>query len=144
MSFMCWSVRINVAVLTLLNRDKPLQLLTKGDNNLADDTELYAKGQDYLKRSGHYWQRRGLYSLRGLCHNPLVGTPLVEDGSIRPDGCHGSLTKGIEWSIYLCPLRTSSTLCNLAQPSRRRSGAAHTNYYGLARIGPFLTLPSAV
>ena len=40
-----------MAVLTLLNRDKPLQLLTKGDNNLADDTELYARGQDYLKRS---------------------------------------------------------------------------------------------
>ncbi|KAI9771616.1 MAG: Signal peptidase complex catalytic subunit [Geoglossum simile] len=28
----------------------PLQLLTKGDNNLADDTELYAHGQDYLNR----------------------------------------------------------------------------------------------
>ncbi|KAF7552662.1 hypothetical protein G7Z17_g4186 [Cylindrodendrum hubeiense] len=26
------------------------QLLTKGDNNLSDDTELYAKGQDYLVR----------------------------------------------------------------------------------------------
>ncbi|RQM06023.1 hypothetical protein DH86_00003848 [Scytalidium sp. 3C] len=24
------------------------KLLTKGDNNVADDTELYAKGQDYL------------------------------------------------------------------------------------------------
>ncbi|MCJ1301191.1 Signal peptidase complex catalytic subunit [Hypocenomyce scalaris] len=31
---------------------KPLRLLTKGDNNLADDTELYARGQDYLERSG--------------------------------------------------------------------------------------------
>ncbi|MCJ1468226.1 Signal peptidase complex catalytic subunit [Pseudocyphellaria aurata] len=31
--------------------DTPLKLLTKGDNNLADDTELYAKGQDYLTRS---------------------------------------------------------------------------------------------
>ncbi|KAH0543473.1 Signal peptidase complex catalytic subunit [Glutinoglossum americanum] len=29
---------------------EPLQLLTKGDNNLADDTELYAHGQDYLNR----------------------------------------------------------------------------------------------
>ncbi|KAI9831445.1 MAG: Signal peptidase complex catalytic subunit [Sarea resinae] len=29
----------------------PLRLLTKGDNNLADDTELYARGQDYLERS---------------------------------------------------------------------------------------------
>ncbi|KAI1026812.1 hypothetical protein LB505_000895 [Fusarium chuoi] len=26
-------------------------LLTKGDNNLSDDTELYAKNQDYLVRS---------------------------------------------------------------------------------------------
>lgn len=26
------------------------QLLTKGDNNVADDTELYARGQDYLER----------------------------------------------------------------------------------------------
>ena len=32
-------------------RDEPLRLLTKGDNNLADDTELYARGQDYLTRS---------------------------------------------------------------------------------------------
>lgn len=31
--------------------DEPLQLLTKGDNNLADDKELYARGQDYLTRS---------------------------------------------------------------------------------------------
>ncbi|KAF7188757.1 Signal peptidase complex catalytic subunit sec11 [Pseudocercospora fuligena] len=29
----------------------PLQLLTKGDNNAADDTELYARGQSYLDRS---------------------------------------------------------------------------------------------
>lgn len=26
------------------------KLLTKGDNNAADDTELYARGQDYLNR----------------------------------------------------------------------------------------------
>ncbi|KAI9789791.1 MAG: Signal peptidase complex catalytic subunit [Piccolia ochrophora] len=31
--------------------DKALQLLTKGDNNNADDTELYARGQSYLDRS---------------------------------------------------------------------------------------------
>ena len=31
-------------------RDQPLRLLTKGDNNVADDTELYARGQDYLDR----------------------------------------------------------------------------------------------
>ncbi|KAH6718611.1 signal peptidase-like protein complex catalytic subunit SEC11 [Leptodontidium sp. 2 PMI_412] len=26
------------------------KLLTKGDNNVADDTELYARGQDYIER----------------------------------------------------------------------------------------------
>lgn len=31
--------------------EAPLQLLTKGDNNAADDTELYARGQSYLDRS---------------------------------------------------------------------------------------------
>ena len=31
-------------------RQEPLKLLTKGDNNAADDTELYARGQDYLDR----------------------------------------------------------------------------------------------
>ena len=34
-----------------LYREQLLKLLTKGDNNLADDTELYARGQDYLERS---------------------------------------------------------------------------------------------
>ncbi len=32
-----------------VRRDKA-QLLTKGDNNAGDDTELYARGQDYLER----------------------------------------------------------------------------------------------
>lgn len=27
-----------------------MRLLTKGDNNAADDTELYARGQSYLDR----------------------------------------------------------------------------------------------
>lgn len=31
-------------------RDEPLSLLTKGDNNAADDTELYAQGQNFLNR----------------------------------------------------------------------------------------------
>jgi len=30
--------------------DQPLELLTKGDNNGADDTELYARDQSYLQR----------------------------------------------------------------------------------------------
>lgn len=32
------------------SRSEPLQLLTKGDNNAADDTQLYARGQSYLNR----------------------------------------------------------------------------------------------
>jgi signal peptidase len=32
-----------------INNPSP-QLLTKGDNNQADDTELYARGQSYLDR----------------------------------------------------------------------------------------------
>ncbi|KAA8646400.1 signal peptidase complex catalytic subunit SEC11 [Aspergillus tanneri] len=41
-------------------------LLTKGDNNVADDTELYARGQDYLNR-----QEDIVGSVRGYI--PLVG-----------------------------------------------------------------------
>jgi signal peptidase len=33
------------------NSKDPLHLLTKGDNNAADDTELYAPGQSYLDRT---------------------------------------------------------------------------------------------
>ncbi|KAI5795449.1 signal peptidase complex catalytic subunit SEC11 [Peziza echinospora] len=33
-----------------LGSNKPLHLLTKGDNNNADDAELYARGQFYLDR----------------------------------------------------------------------------------------------
>jgi signal peptidase len=32
------------------NSTTPLRLLTKGDNNLADDTELYARGHSFLNR----------------------------------------------------------------------------------------------
>ena len=42
---------IYLVLLTFWCRNKPLKLLTKGDNNMADDTELYAKGQGYLDRS---------------------------------------------------------------------------------------------
>lgn len=35
----------------LLTRFSPsAKILTKGDNNAADDTSLYARGQDYLER----------------------------------------------------------------------------------------------
>ncbi|KAF1813015.1 signal peptidase complex catalytic subunit sec11 [Eremomyces bilateralis CBS 781.70] len=45
---------------------KPLQLLTKGDNNVADDTELYARGQRFLTRETDV-----IGSVRGFV--PLVG-----------------------------------------------------------------------
>jgi signal peptidase len=35
---------------TTLASEPSEKLLTKGDNNVADDTELYARGQDYLDR----------------------------------------------------------------------------------------------
>ena len=41
-------------------------VLTKGDNNVADDTELYARGQDYLSR-----QEDLIGSVRGYI--PVVG-----------------------------------------------------------------------
>jgi hypothetical protein len=68
------------------NREEA-KLLTKGDNNLADDTELYAKGQDYIERkdiigsvfayipfvgyvtillSGHPWLKTVMLGLMGL------------------------------------------------------------------------------
>lgn len=43
-------VKIDWLTCYVLSRSTPLQLLTKGDNNAADDTELYARGQDYLDR----------------------------------------------------------------------------------------------
>jgi signal peptidase I len=42
------------------------QLLTKGDNNVADDTELYARGQSYLDRNADL-----IGSVRGYV--PAVG-----------------------------------------------------------------------
>ncbi|KAL1969622.1 hypothetical protein VTN77DRAFT_8175 [Rasamsonia byssochlamydoides] len=35
---------------TTISSEPSEKLLTKGDNNVADDTELYARGQDYLDR----------------------------------------------------------------------------------------------
>lgn len=51
-----------------------MQLLTKGDNNVADDTELYARGQNYLVRD-----RDVVGSVRGYI--PFVGyvTILLSD-----------------------------------------------------------------
>ncbi|KAL3453350.1 signal peptidase complex catalytic subunit sec11 [Aspergillus insuetus] len=44
----------------------PNMLLTKGDNNIADDTELYARGQEYLHRDEDI-----VGSVRG--YMPMVG-----------------------------------------------------------------------
>lgn len=44
----------------------PNMLLTKGDNNIADDTELYAKNQDFLHREEDI-----VGSVRG--YMPMVG-----------------------------------------------------------------------
>ena len=41
---------IDVVWIRLTIDREEAQLLTKGDNNVADDTELYARGQDYLVR----------------------------------------------------------------------------------------------
>ena len=54
--------------------DEPLQLLTKGDNNAADDTELYAVGQNFIDR-----EKDVVGSIRGYV--PAVGyvTILMSD-----------------------------------------------------------------
>jgi signal peptidase len=44
-----WTAETRGLVLTFHSKT-PLRLLTKGDNNLADDTELYATGQSFLNR----------------------------------------------------------------------------------------------
>jgi signal peptidase len=42
---------LHVLMLTfMLSSNSSTLLLTKGDNNIADDTELYARDQDYLDR----------------------------------------------------------------------------------------------
>jgi signal peptidase len=41
---------LQLADLCICYRSTPLRILTKGDNNAADDTELYARGQDFLNR----------------------------------------------------------------------------------------------
>ena len=43
-------VKINVLHCSGTTKPPSPELLTKGDNNQADDTELYARGQSYLDR----------------------------------------------------------------------------------------------
>ncbi|KAJ5960375.1 Signal peptidase I [Penicillium vulpinum] len=55
-----------VKEITVDTTPKSHMLLTKGDNNSADDTELYAEGQDYLDRAEDI-----VGSVRGYI--PMVG-----------------------------------------------------------------------
>jgi hypothetical protein len=70
----------------LLYRSAPLQLLTKGDNNAADDTELYARGQNFLNRE-----------------KDVVG----EDGYARIHGTHGGVTAGVILVFCHCTVARS-------------------------------------
>ncbi|KAH7127465.1 hypothetical protein EDB81DRAFT_889262 [Dactylonectria macrodidyma] len=58
------------------------KLLTKGDNNMSDDTELYAKGQDYLVRKDIIGSVVGFVPFVGyvtivLSENPWLKTVML-------------------------------------------------------------------
>ncbi|KAL4931165.1 signal peptidase complex catalytic subunit SEC11 [Aspergillus undulatus] len=97
----------------------PNMLLTKGDNNLADDTELYAHGQDYLHRgedivgsvrgympmvgyvtimlSEHPWLKSVLLGIMGLME-------LAELTESPPDGITIQLADEsnlYEWNVFM-------------------------------------------
>jgi len=105
------------------------QLLTKGDNNAADDTELYARGQDYLERKDIIGsvgmiptvargipcnrlrtQHRmdpltccsGIYPFRRLRDDYVVRASLDEDGHAGHHGSTGCYTTRIKASQMQC------------------------------------------
>lgn len=56
--------------------------MTKGDNNMSDDTELYAKGQDYLVRKDIIGSVVGFVPFVGyvtivLSENPWLKTVML-------------------------------------------------------------------
>ncbi|KAG6007688.1 Signal peptidase complex catalytic subunit [Claviceps maximensis] len=58
------------------------KLLTKGDNNNADDTDLYARGQDYLERGDIIGSVVGYFPFVGyvtilLSENPWLKTVML-------------------------------------------------------------------
>ncbi|KAK3378884.1 hypothetical protein B0T24DRAFT_521358 [Lasiosphaeria ovina] len=58
------------------------KLLTKGDNNLSDDTELYARGQDYLVRKDIIGSVQGFIPFVGyvtimLAEHPWLKTVML-------------------------------------------------------------------
>ncbi|KAL3482344.1 ubiquitin-conjugating enzyme/RWD-like protein [Aspergillus californicus] len=66
---------------------RPNMLLTKGDNNIADDVELYAQGQDLLNRK-----------------EDIVGSELAELTESPPDGIIVELANEsnlYEWKIFM-------------------------------------------
>lgn len=65
----CLRLRLELSLMisNLRSETQPSHmLLTKGDNNIADDTELYARGQDYLNHKEDI-----VGSVRGYI--PMVG-----------------------------------------------------------------------
>ncbi|KAL3496867.1 ubiquitin-conjugating enzyme/RWD-like protein [Aspergillus germanicus] len=72
----------------------PNMLLTKGDNNIADDTELYARGQEYLHREEDI-----VGSVRG--YMPMELTELTES---PPEGISVELANEsnlYEWKVLM-------------------------------------------
>ncbi|KAL4921923.1 ubiquitin-conjugating enzyme/RWD-like protein [Aspergillus aurantiobrunneus] len=74
----------------------PNMLLTKGDNNTADDTELYADGQDFLHRKEDI-----VGSVRG--YMPMVGYELAELTESPPAGITVELANEslYEWKVFM-------------------------------------------
>ncbi|OJI99942.1 hypothetical protein ASPVEDRAFT_60761 [Aspergillus versicolor CBS 583.65] len=75
----------------------PNMLLTKGDNNIADDTELYARGQDFLHRKEDI-----VGSVRG--YMPMVGYELAELTESSPEGISVELANEADlyqWRVFM-------------------------------------------
>ncbi|KAE8138430.1 ubiquitin-conjugating enzyme/RWD-like protein [Aspergillus pseudotamarii] len=105
-------------------------LLTKGDNNIADDVELYARGQDYLNREEDI-----VGSVRGYI--PMVGyvTILLSDKRIAkelaeltespPEGITVELANEsdiYQWKVYMdgpegSPYHNGKFLVKLSLPT---------------------------
>jgi hypothetical protein len=83
------------------------KLLTKGDNNVGDDSTMnmpeqkpqvtgrranvaYSRtlreGTRLSGEEGHYWIRGGIHSVFGLCYDRIVGTSVAEDSDVGSDG----------------------------------------------------------
>ena len=92
----------------VLNRPKA-KLLTKGDNNAADDTELVSRhlprgpfeARDanlrglvratsrLLGAEGHHWERSGLRAVPRVRYNIVIGESVAQDGYVGHHGFGG-------------------------------------------------------